>query len=87
MSPEALRALFYAVGAMLVAVAGFDDGLVAMGLPALGLISAGVAKMLLAVGTLAIGYARTGKLFGDFSIKDVVGEQLKQAAESKPAAK
>lgn len=87
MSPEALRAAFYAIGATLIAVAEFDDGLVAAGIPALGLISPMVSKVLLAVGTLAIGYARTGKLFGDFSIKDVVGAQLKAAAEPKSEQK
>jgi len=87
MSGEALRAAFYAIGATLIAVGGFDDALVAAGIPALGFISAGVAKILLALGTLAVGYAKTGRFLGDFSIKDVVGAQLKAAAEPKPELK
>lgn len=76
MSPEALRAAFYAIGATLVAVAEFDDVLVAASIPALGIISPAVSKVLLAIGTLAVGYAKTGQLFGDMSIRQVVGGEL-----------
>jgi hypothetical protein len=84
MSPEALRAAVLAIGAVLIGVAEFDDALVAAGIPALGILSAGVTKILFAVGTFAVGYAKSGRLFGDFSIKDVVGAQLKEAAAPKP---
>lgn len=87
MSSEALRAALYAIGATLVAVGGFDDALVAAGLPALGILSASVSKVVMALGTLAIGYAKTGRFLGDFSIKDVVGAQLKEAAAPKPEQK
>ena len=76
-----------AIGATLIGVAGFDDALVAAGLPALGILSAGVNKILFAVGTFAVGYAKTGRLFGDFSIKDAVGAQLKDAAAPKSEQK
>lgn len=78
MSGEALRAMFYAIGATLIAVGGFDDALVAANIPALGLISAGVAKMLMALGTLSVGYAKTGKILGDVSIRELVGEKLQE---------
>lgn len=71
MSGEALRAAVYTIGSMLVLVGGMDDALVAAGIPALGLISAGVAKVVMALGTFAVGWARTGKTFGDFALKDV----------------
>lgn len=87
MSPEALRALVLAVGATLIGVAEFDDMLVTAGIPALGILSAGVSKILFAVGTFAVGYAKTGKLFGDFSIKDAIGAQLKDASAPKPELK
>lgn len=87
MSSEALRAALYAIGATLVAVGGFDDALVAAGIPALGIISAGVAKVVMSVGTLAIGYAKTGRFLGDFSVKDAVGAQLKEATAAKTEVK
>ena len=86
MSPEALRAAFYAIGSTLVLVGGFDDALVAAGIPAIGFISAGVAKWLLALGTLAIGYAKTGKVMGDFALKDVSAALRDTVSPPKPGA-
>ena len=92
MSPEALRAACFTIGSMLVLVGGMDDALVAANIPALGLISAGVSKILMALGTLAIGYAKTGRLVGDFALKDVsqaLRDTVAPAAPevSKPAGK
>lgn len=71
---------------MLVLVGGMDDALVAAGIPALGIISAGIAKMLMAAGTLAIGYAKTGRLVGDFALKDVSEALRDTVAPAKPSA-
>lgn len=82
MNTETLRAGLYALGATLVGVAEFDDSLIAMGLQA-DYIPDGLAKILLAVGVFAIGWAKTNRMVGDFAIKDVVGSQLKAAQEAK----
>lgn len=87
MSPEALRAALFAAGTMLIAVGGFDDTLVAAGLPALGLISAGVAKILMTVGALMLGYAKRAKALGDFSLKDLSSELQGVLAPAKDAAR
>lgn len=71
---------------MLVLVGGMDDALVAANVPALGLISAGVSKILLALGTLAIGYGKTGRLFGDFKLTDVSEALRDTVAPAKPSA-
>lgn len=63
--------MFYAIGSTLMLVGGFDDALVAAGLPALGLLTPTISKAILALGALAIGYAKTGRLVGDFALKDV----------------
>lgn len=86
MSPEALRAALFAAGSMLIAVGGFDDTLVAAGLPALGLISAGVAKILMAAGALMLGYAKRAKALGDFSLADVSEALRDTVAPAKSAA-
>lgn len=82
MSSETLRAGLYALGATLVGVAEFDEGLLAAGIQA-DYIPDGLAKILLAVGVFAIGWAKTNRFVGDFSIKDVVGSELKAATEAK----
>jgi hypothetical protein len=85
MSPEALRAMFYAIGSTMVLVGGFDDTLVAAGIPALGLLSPAISKAILGLGMLAIGYAKTGRLVGDFALKDVSAALRDTVAPAKPA--
>jgi len=70
---------------MLVLVGGMDDALTAASIPALGLISAGVSKVLMALGTLMVGYAKRAKVFGDFSLKDV-SESLQETLAAKATA-
>lgn len=85
MSSEALRAGLYALGSMLVFVGGLDDALVLAGIPALGLISAGIAKILLAAGTLAVGWAKTNRFLGDFKLADVSDALRDTVSPPKPA--
>jgi hypothetical protein len=82
---EALRAAFFAIGSTLIAVAELDDGLVAAGIPALGLISPVVSKVLLGLGMLAMGYAKTGKIFGDVNLPALIGSQLAEKHTVKPS--
>lgn len=82
MSSEALRAGFFAIGSTLILVGGFDDALVAAGIPALGLLSATMSKAIFGLGTLAVGYAKTGSLLGDVSTRDLIASQLKDKVEA-----
>ena len=84
MSPEALRAMFYAIGSTLILVGGFDDALVAAGIPALGLLTPTLSKAILGLGMLAVGYAKTGRLVGDFALKDVSQALRDTVAPSEP---
>jgi hypothetical protein len=85
MSGEALRAMFYAIGSTLILVGGLDDALVAAGIPALGFLSATMSKAIFGLGTLAVGYAKTGRIVGDFALKDVSQALRDTVAPAKPA--
>lgn len=88
MNPEALRAALFAAGSTLIMVGGLDDALIAAGIPALGLLSATVSKLILALGTLMVGYGKTAKSLGDFRLSDV-SDALRDTvapAKSVPAA-
>lgn len=87
MNPEVLRVGLYALGSLLVFVGGLDDALVAMSLPALGLLSASVAKVIAMAGAGLVGYARTARSLGDFKIADIADKVAAGLTPVKPETK
>ena len=64
-SSENLRNVFYIVGGLLVAVGGLDASLTVAGLQPLHLIPDNISHIMAVLGAAAVGYAKTGRMFGD----------------------
>ncbi len=77
-----LRNVFFLIGGLLVFLGGMDDSMIVAGLEPLRLIPANIAHIMAMAGAAAVGYAKTGRLFGDASPREQVAQIVQAKLEA-----